>query len=48
MRLFTIFYEIVDFKVIRKHTRETVNLYTTGAPWKEKLTVSGVEVVGSN
>ena len=30
------------------HTRETVNLYTTGAPWKEKLTVSGVGVVGSN
>ena len=30
------------------HTRETVNLYTAGAPWKEKLTVSGVGVVGSN
>ena len=30
------------------HTRETVNLYTAGAPWKEKLTVSGVGVAGSN
>ena len=29
-------------------SRETVNLYTAGAPWKEKLTVSGVGVVGSN
>ena len=30
------------------HTRETVNLYSAGAPRKEKLTVSGVGVVWSN
>ena len=26
------------FHVFPLHTRETVNLYTAGAPWKEKLT----------
>ena len=36
------------FFLFYTHTRETVNLYTTSAPWKEKLTVSVVGVVGSN